>query len=154
MKEKINGVEIKGLVTHEDERGFFREIIRSSDDFFIAGFGQLSHSIVYHNVVKAWHLHNFQSQLTYAASGTIRVVLHDTREDSSTHGITMEFLVGENAASSVYLFPSGVAHGYKCVNGPANIIYVTSGEYDLDDEQRIPHDDSKIGYNWQENTIK
>ena len=27
----IEGVELKSLVTHSDERGFFREIVRSSE---------------------------------------------------------------------------------------------------------------------------
>ncbi len=30
----IEGVVIKELVTHVDERGYFREIIRATDDFF------------------------------------------------------------------------------------------------------------------------
>ena len=42
----------------------------------------------------------------------------------------------------------GVAHGYHCLQGPMNIIYVTSGTYDLEDEVRIPHDDAEIGYHW------
>jgi dTDP-4-dehydrorhamnose 3,5-epimerase-like enzyme len=33
----IHGVEIKQLVTHTDERGFFREIIRASDPIFPRG---------------------------------------------------------------------------------------------------------------------
>jgi dTDP-4-dehydrorhamnose 3,5-epimerase len=33
----IDGVVIKELVTHTDERGFFREIIRATDDFSVRG---------------------------------------------------------------------------------------------------------------------
>ena len=33
----IEGVILKELVTNTDERGFFREIIRVSDDFFAEG---------------------------------------------------------------------------------------------------------------------
>jgi dTDP-4-dehydrorhamnose 3,5-epimerase len=47
-----------------------------------------------------------------------------------------------------YKFPPGVVHGYKCINGPMNIIYITSGIYDLDDEVRIPYDDQAIGFDW------
>ena len=46
------------------------------------------------------------------------------------------------------MFPQGVAHGYKCINGPANVIYVTSGQYDMEDEVRIPYDDPDIGFDW------
>ncbi len=43
----IEGVSFKELVTHTDERGFFCEVILFTDEFFSAGFGQLSRSLVY-----------------------------------------------------------------------------------------------------------
>jgi dTDP-4-dehydrorhamnose 3,5-epimerase len=144
----IAGVEFKNLVTHADERGFFREIIRVTDGFFAAGFGQLSHSLVNAGVIKAWHGHRRQTQWNYVATGLIRVALHDTRMDSSTSGVTMEFLAGDEQPARVYAFPPGVAHGYRCLRGPMHIIYVTSGTYDLEDEVRIPCDDPAIGYEW------
>ena len=75
------------------------------------------------------------------------------RKDSKTYQQTMEFLVGENTESTVYLFPPGVVHGYQCVNGPANVIYVTSGQYDLSDEVRIPHNNPEIGYDWLKSKV-
>jgi dTDP-4-dehydrorhamnose 3,5-epimerase len=149
----IDGVVLKDLVTHSDERGFFREIIRVTDDFFAEGFGQLSHSLVYPGVIKAWHAHVMQGQWTYVACGLLKVVLYDTRVDSSTHGKTMEFLIGDNHPACVYYFPSGVLHGYKCVHGPAHVFYVTSGMYDPKDEVRIPHDDPLVGYDWVKKVI-
>jgi dTDP-4-dehydrorhamnose 3,5-epimerase len=141
---KIHGVAIKKLITHADERGFFREVVRKTDMFFDAGYGQLSHSIVYAGVVKAWHMHRVQTQWNYIVTGLIKVALHDTRPDSPTYRMTMEFLAGENQEAAVYCFPPGVAHGYRCIN----IIYVTSDVYDLADEVRIQHDDPDIGYDW------
>ena len=35
----IDGVAIKELIAHKDERGFFAEIIRGTDDFFKGRFG-------------------------------------------------------------------------------------------------------------------
>lgn len=147
----IQGVIIKDLVTHTDERGFFREIIRVSDPFFAAGFGQLSHSLVNQGVLKAWHAHRWQTQWNYVVSGLISVGLHDTRPDSPTFGETMEFLAGDGQKALCYMFPPGVAHGYRCLQGPMQIIYVTSGTYDLEDEVRIPEDDPAIGYDWNKN---
>ena len=142
----IHGVQFKDLVTHTDERGFFRELIRSTDGFFEWGGGQLSHSLVKQDVLKAWHMHRVQTQWNYVVIGLIKVALHDTRPDSPTYRETMEFLAGDGQAAQVYGFPPGVAHGYRCVKGPMHIIYVTSGVYDLADEIRIPLDDSGIGY--------
>jgi len=151
----IEGVFFKDIVSHTDERGFFREIIRKTDDFFIEGFGQLSHSLVYSGVIKAWHMHKKQTQWNYVVNGLIKVALHDTRKDSPSYRETMEFLAGDHQPTKVYCFPPGVAHGYRCLNGPMNIIYVTSGIYDLNDEVHIAYNDPTILYDWRENpTIK
>ena len=103
----ISGVAFKDLVTHADERGFFREIIRVTDAFFAEGFGQWSHSLVYPGVVKAWHTHKVQTQWTYVACGLLKVALHDCRPDSPTYRETMEFLAGDNQSAYVYRLPQG-----------------------------------------------
>lgn len=144
----IDGVVLKELVTHTDERGFFREIIRVTDDFFPEGFGQWSHSLMYQGVAKAWHIHKVQVDWWYVAGGVLKVALHDTRTESATAGETMELLMGDNQAAKVLRIPPGVAHGCKCVSGPAHLFYVTSRVYDPADEGRIAHDDSAIGYDW------
>jgi len=144
----IEGVVLKDLVTHCDERGFFREIIRVTDDFFKEGFGQWSHSLMYTGVVKAWHVHKVQVDWWYVAAGVLRVVLHDTRPDSPTYRETMEILMGDHQPARVLRVPSGVAHGCKCISGPAHLFYVTSTVYDPSDEGRIPFDDPEIGYDW------
>ena len=142
----IGGVIIKKLESHCDDRGFFREIIRVTDDFYEPGFGQLSHSLVNKGVIKAWHAHLEQSQWNYVVNGLIRVALYDNREESKTYGELMEFECGNNQEAKVYFFPPGVLHGYKCLEGPMNIIYICSGIYDLNDELRIGH--SEVDYDW------
>src|SRR5512137_1222238 len=112
----IDGVIHKQLATHADERGFFRELIRVTDDFFSAGFGQLSHSLVYPGIIKAWHAHKVQTQWTYVATGLLQVVLHDNRPGSRTFRETMEFLAGDNQPASLYSLPPGVLHGYRCAH--------------------------------------
>lgn len=150
----IEGVQFKSIVMHPDERGFFLEIIRNTDEIFNADFGQLSHSFVYQGVIKAWHYHKIQTQWNYVVNGLIKVALHDMRKDSPTYKETMEFLAGDNQSVKLYRFPPGVAHGYKCHNGPMNIIYVTSGIYSLTEEGRISHTDIAIGYDWLKQEIK
>ena len=73
----IEGVEVKELVTHADERGFFREIIRETDPFF-DHFGQWSHSLMYPGTAKAWHIHQEQTDWWYAI-GSLKVALYDLR---------------------------------------------------------------------------
>ena len=76
----ISGVIFKDLVTHIDQRGYFRELIRVTDEFFEEGFGQWSHSLMYAGVAKAWHLHLKQTDWWYVASGVLKVALHDSSQ--------------------------------------------------------------------------
>ena len=149
----IEGVEFKSLVTHTDERGFFRELIRKTDGIFGEGFGQLSHSLVHAGITKAWHMHKIQSQWTYVVCGVLKVALHDCRQDSPTYRETQEFLIGDNHPPRIYRLPPGVAHGYRCLSGPAHVLYVTSGVYDPSDEVRISHDDAEIAYDWTKSPL-
>ena len=144
----IDGVVLKELVTHTDDRGFFREIIRVTDDFFPEGFGQWSHSLMYQGVAKAWHIHKIQVDWWYVAGGVLKVALCDRRPDSSSHGEIMELLMGDNQPAQVLRIPPGVAHGCKCISGPAHLFYMTSNVYDPAEEGRIRHDDEEIGYDW------
>ena len=144
----IEGTVLEDLVTHTDERGFFREIIRVTDEFFAEGFGQWSHSLMYPGVIKAWHIHKKQIDWWYVCNGLLKVALHDTRPDSPSYRETMEFLMGDDQPARLLRIPPGVAHGCKCLSGPANLLYVTSSVYYPDDEGRIAHDDPEIGYDW------
>ncbi len=145
----INGVVVKNLITNTDERGFFREIIRSTDDLFKEGFAQWSHSMMYPGVIKAWHIHKKQVDWWYVLNGVLKVALYDTRADSSTNKEIMEIVMGDNHPAAILRIPSGVAHGCKCVLGPANLLYITSRIYDPSDEGRIPYNDPKINYDWE-----
>jgi dTDP-4-dehydrorhamnose 3,5-epimerase len=103
---------------------------------------------MYTGVVKAWHIHQKQTDWWYVASGLLKVALHDTRPGSPTRGKTMELLMGDQQPPRVVKIPPGVAHGCRCLQGPANLFYITSHIYDASDEGRIPHDDPAIGYDW------
>lgn len=144
----IDGVVIKKLITYPDQRGFFREVVRVTDDFFDEGFGQWSHTKSYQGVVKAWHIHQRQVDWWYVASGRVKVALYDTRADSPTHGHLLEILLGDEMEPSVLRVPPGVAHGYRVLSAEAHLFYITSRTYDPADEGRLPHDDPEIGYDW------
>lgn len=144
----IDGVSIKELVRHPDERGFFEELIRVTDPFFFEGFGQLSRSSMVDGVVKAWHVHETQTDWWYVARGKVKAVLYDGRSGSSTYKQLMEFTLGEGGQNIILKIPAKVAHGLKVMAGPAELIYVTSGTYDVKEEGRIAYNDPGIGYDW------
>jgi dTDP-4-dehydrorhamnose 3,5-epimerase len=136
----IEGVAVKQLVPYGDQRQVFREVIRVTDDFFDAGFGQLSYVLMYPGAAKAWHL----------PTGALKLGLYDMRPDSSTSGQLQELLLGPDTATGhvVVAIPPLVAHGCRVIGGPTQVFYVTSRVYDPTDEGRLPHDDPSIGYDW------
>ena len=144
----IDGVVVKALATHADERGYFRELIRSTDEFFKEGFAQWSHSLMYPGVIKAWHIHPTQIDWWYVPVGNLKVVLYDQRAHSASAGKLKAFFLGENYAAQVLKIPAGVAHGCKALSGVAHLFYITSKIYDPAEEGRIAHDDPTINYDW------
>ena len=144
----IEGVLFKELVTNSDRRGFFRELIRSTDDFFEEGFGQWSHSLMLNGAAKAWHMHRIQTDWWYVCSGVLRVGLCDLREKSATHGKVADLLMGDHQPARIIKIPPGVAHGCQTVQGPVNLLYVTSHIYNPEDELRLAYNDPKIPFDW------
>jgi dTDP-4-dehydrorhamnose 3,5-epimerase len=148
----IEGVVVQQLARYPDDRGYFEELIRATDPWFQEGFGQLSHSKMYRDVVKAWHIHKTQIDWWYVVSGRLLVALHDRRPESPTFRVTQELYLGDDLPPAVLKIPAGVAHGCRAIGGePAHLLYVTSRTYDPDEEGRIAHDDPSIGYDWLRN---
>lgn len=146
---KIHDVVIKKLVTHADDRGYFREVLRDDDDL-LRRFGQTSITKTYPGVIKAFHWHQRQDDLWYVVDGMARVVLHDRRPESPTCGETQVIYAGEDNPVLI-LIPVGVAHGYQVLgNKPVILFYHTTESYNPQDpdEERIPFDDPSINFDW------
>ncbi len=147
MKSQIDGLIIKTLERHTGETGDFREIIRHTDDGY-QGFGQLSSSIVYEGIAKAWHLHKDQTESMTVLSGVVKFGFADRREDSKSFGKVEDYLIESSANPALFTVPPGVAHGYRVISGPAVICYLSNRTYDPNDQFKIQHDDVQIGYDW------
>ncbi|CAH0260161.1 dTDP-4-dehydrorhamnose 3,5-epimerase family protein [Peribacillus simplex] len=147
----IEGVKVKKLVKHCDDRGFFAELVRDDEPELLSRFGQASCSMSYPGVIKAFHYHEKQDDLWFFPSGNAQVVLYDLREGSSTKGETDVYYMGEENPIML-LIPKGVAHGYRVLGQkPATILYFTTESYNPKnpDEKRINWDDSVIGFSWE-----
>lgn len=145
----IDGVVFKKLIKHCDDRGTFMEVVRD-DEGLLERFGQLSASLTYPGVIKAFHYHDRQDDLWYFPVGNAQVVLYDRRPYSLTQGQTDVYYMGEENPS-LLLIPKGVAHGYRVLgNQSAMIVYLTTRSYQAEapDEHRIPFDDPMIGFDW------
>ena len=143
----IEGVQIKQLSKHADERGYLMELLRSDDPIFTK-FGQAYVSMNYPGVVRAWYYHQKQDDFFVVVRGMIKVGLYDAREGSPTRGEVNEFYLGENS-NIVLKIPVGVMHGYKTVGTePSLLINFPSEVYDAKDEYRLPWDTDQIPFNW------
>ena len=145
----IKGVKIKRIVSHDDARGHFREILRD-DGKLLKRFGQISVSSTKPGVIKAFHWHRLQDDLFYVVSGKAYVVLYDMRKNSKTFGKTMSLEMSEDKPKLLFI-PKKVAHGYKVLGKkPLIMLYIMSKSYNArnPDEFRMHHDDKKIGFDW------
>jgi len=145
----IEGVEIKQLTKHADERGSLMELLRCDDAIF-RKFGQAYVSLNYPGVVRGWHYHKKQDDHLAVVKGMAKVALYDAREGSPTQGQVDEFFLGEQ--NNILLkIPVGVMHGYKTVGAePSLLINFPSEPYDPQepDEYRLPWDTDQIPYDW------
>jgi dTDP-4-dehydrorhamnose 3,5-epimerase len=101
-------------------------------------------------VVKGWHYHKKQTDHFSVVKGMIKLVLYDSRVDSSTKGEINEFFLGEHYPMLVKI-PPLVMHGFKCISQEEAIcINVPTEPYDYTqpDEFRIDPHQNDIPYDW------
>ena len=149
MISYIEGVAIKQIISHFDDRGFFAEIAKIGEETFHE-IHQVNYSETLPGVIKAFHWHKKQWDVWCVMKGSAQVVLYDRREKSPTSGMTMTLFPGERNLLLIAI-PPGVAHGYRVLGvGSLGMMYMVSEPYDPKnpDEQRIPFDDPKIGFDW------
>jgi dTDP-4-dehydrorhamnose 3,5-epimerase len=146
----IDGVVVKQPLVHADDRGFLLEVVRDDEPVFRA-VKQTTFTVAYPGVIKAFHWHRRQWDVWFFSAGMAQVVLYDLREGSPTRGRTDVLYMGERRPLVVAI-PPWVAHGYRVLGAaPAALLYHTTEHYDpaAPDEERIPHDDPRIGFDWR-----
>jgi len=146
----IQGLGIKKLLVHSDDRGSLVEVLRADDSFFET-VKQTTFTEALPGVIKAFHWHKRQKDIWFFSAGMAQVVLYDLRDDSPTRGQTQVVYMGVRNPLLLCI-PEFVAHGYRVLgNEPAALFYHTTECYDPanPDEERIPHDDPRIGFDWR-----
>jgi dTDP-4-dehydrorhamnose 3,5-epimerase len=145
----IDGVNVKELIVHPDDRGRLFEILRSDEAIF-KKFGQVYVTTAYPGVIKGWHYHKLQTDYFTCIHGLARLVLYDARENSRTRGKVMEFLLGPLEPKLVSI-PPEVYHGFQCVSEFEAIMLNTPTEpYNAQhpDEYRLDPFSPEVPYTW------
>jgi dTDP-4-dehydrorhamnose 3,5-epimerase len=147
----IFDVTIKKLKHIIDERGWLTEILRCTDIIYYKNdFGQIYTTTVRPGVIKAWHLHEKQIDRMYLISGTVKLVLHDCRDNCITKGFNNDFILSE-LDPKLIVIPSNVAHGFMNIGTETAVILNVPTEPYNDrkpDEIRYPFDEKDFDYRW------
>jgi len=148
--EIVDGVALKGLTPHHDERGVLCEVLRRDWPIF-RKFAMTYFSVSYPGVIRAWHRHR-RGQIDYFViiRGAVRVVVYDQRKDSPSFGTINEFVLSEENPILLRV-PGECWHGYKVIGKkPAILLNFPTKLYDYErpDEDRLPPDSPEVPYTW------
>ncbi|MGD9496420.1 MAG: dTDP-4-dehydrorhamnose 3,5-epimerase family protein [Armatimonadota bacterium] len=145
----IEGVRIKHLTRHVDDRGWLMEILRDDDEIFTA-FGQVYVSAAFPGVVKAWHCHQRQTDSFCVLVGNAKIGLFDDRQASATRGQAHALVAGELNPIVVQI-PPLVWHGFMALEGrTALVLNVPNAHYNRDQPDELRRDpfDPDIPFEW------
>lgn len=143
----IEGVKIIPLRQIIDERGKVMHMLKATDPHFIQ-FGEIYFSLIHPGIIKGWHLHK-KMVINYAVvTGKIKLVLYDSREDSSTRGELQEIYLGQDNYYLVSV-PPYIWNGFKCVGTQDSIVAnCATIPHDPDEIIRLTPFDTSIPYDW------
>lgn len=115
-KGRIEGVIVKKLVKHPDRRGFLCETFRL--DELPPELKPVMSYISYTEpgIARGPHEHREQTDIfAFLGPGNFLLKLWDRREGSSTRGVCMEIIAGQDNPLTVVI-PPGIVHGYRNIS--------------------------------------
>ena len=143
----IDGVVVTQLKQIADERGKVMHMLKSSDPHFVR-FGEIYFSVINPGVIKGWYLHK-EMILNYAVPyGSVKLVLFDNRENSSTRKNIQEILLDQDHYCLVTV-PPLIWGSFKGVGSDIAIVAnCASIPHDPDEIIRKDLHDQSIVYDW------
>ena len=147
----IEGVKVREMHTLMDYRGELTEIWNPDWDFHGGGVPFVYHVECAPGSIRAWVVHQKQSDRLYFSSGRMQIVLFDDRKDSSTKGVVNELYFG-TSRKALLLIPPGVFHGVRNVGiDSAWFINMPDRPYNHEnpDKLRLPLENDLIPFKFQ-----
>ncbi len=147
MKCEIQGVEVRELVKHEDERGWLTEMFRRDElgQEFLPAMSYVS--MTRPGMARGPHEHRDQADhFCFLGPSTFRLYLWDNRPESPTYGTRVTVDAGEDNRLAV-LVPKGVVHAYKNIGSVDGLVYnapnrLFTGENRKEPVDEIRHEDT------------
>jgi dTDP-4-dehydrorhamnose 3,5-epimerase len=148
---RIQGVEIRELVTHPDARGSVCELYDLRWDHHPDPMVFSYVVTIRPNVVKGWNLHHTYDDRSAFFHGAIQMVLWDAREDSPTHNMINDFTFGAERRALVTI-PRGVWHALRNVHTEDSMFvnYPTSPyNHQAPDKELLPVENNIVPYKFR-----
>jgi dTDP-4-dehydrorhamnose 3,5-epimerase len=138
---------------HQDDRGVFAEVFKSSE-FTEHGMSslisQVNHSISQKHVLRGLHYQlnpKAQSKLISVVAGEVFDVAVDIRTGSPHYGRWVSRKLTAEQKDMLWV-PAGFAHGFCVLSAMAEVIYFCTEEYAPEYERGIIWNDPAIGIVW------
>jgi dTDP-4-dehydrorhamnose 3,5-epimerase len=147
-RDVIDGVALRDVRNVVTANGITTEVFRTTWDATGAGVSQVIHVALRSGAVSAWHQHRERWDQIMVVGGHIRLVLHDPRASSPTHG-QVDVLHLSPARPTLLAIPPMIWHGVQNISGEVStFVNMFDAEYDYadPDEWRLPPDAAEIPY--------
>ena len=146
----IAGVQIRSIVTHQDDRGSLGELFTQSSDPLAPPIVHSYFVTVRPGKVKGWAIHHKQLDRYAFLSGSLKLVLFDFRSSSPTFQMLNEHFFSE-VNRSVVSVPAGVFHAVENVGLVDAVMFNFPDvpyRYEEPDKSTLPLDNDLIPYSF------
>jgi dTDP-4-dehydrorhamnose 3,5-epimerase len=135
----------------EDERGWFYEAFKNSNNEFGVTFLQDNHSLSKKKgTIRGLHLQKppyEQSKLVRVIRGRIMDVVVDLRKHSKTYLRTQTFILDDIKKIALFI-PKGFAHGFITLEDYTEVYYKVDNIYSKENEMTILYSDPTLNIAW------
>lgn len=131
----LDGVVLKDLTVHLDERGYLFEVIH---EYEVSKIAYCYMTVCFPRAVHAWHFHVAHADHVCCVAGIAKYQLVDLRSWSPTKGQS-QVVVLSGATPQLLMFPPGILHGFASLaDSIAMVLSTPPTLYDPKDVVRLP----------------
>jgi dTDP-4-dehydrorhamnose 3,5-epimerase len=144
----IDGVRQRSAITHADERGTLTEILNSAWPGYQMPLTYVYQTSVLPGKIRGWVVHYRQTDRLFISQGFLKIVLYDSRPESSTFGLINEIYLTEQTRGLLTI-PPHVFHAVQNI-GTKEAVFINLPtipyNHEDPDKYRLPLDTNQIPY--------
>jgi dTDP-4-dehydrorhamnose 3,5-epimerase len=147
IETTIEGVWLTPLKQINTDKGAIFHAMKKIDETF-HGFGEAYFSFVNHKDIKAWKIHTEMVLNLVVPIGSVKFVLKDERDQSSTFGETYETVINPENNYCRLTIPPNVTFGFQGIGTGVNLV-LNMASIVHRPEEVINKEIDSIKYNWE-----